>query len=107
MSEDSRVGILLRGSPVRVCLVVLYQGCCSSGQYNLPDRMLPLDANTTLNQSYALFITLFNITYQSRVNISHLSIPGIVGHGSHYISHSFVFFVCFLTLCPVVFVFYP
>ena len=65
MSEDSRVEILLRGSSVRVCLVVLNQGCCSSGQYNLPDRMLRLDANTTLNQSYVLFITLVNITYQS------------------------------------------
>ena len=65
MSEDSRVGILLRGSFVRVCLVALNQGCCSSGQYNLPDRMLRLDANTTLNQSYVLFITLVNITYQS------------------------------------------
>ena len=65
MSEDSRVGILLRGSSVRVCLVVLNQGCCGSGQYNLPDRMLRLDANTTLNQSYVLFITLVNITYQS------------------------------------------
>ena len=41
------------------------QGCCGSGQYNLPDRMLRLDANTTLNQSYVLFITLVNITYQS------------------------------------------
>ena len=40
MSEDSRVGILLRGSSVGVCLVVLNQGCCSSGQCNLPDRML-------------------------------------------------------------------
>ena len=64
MSEDYKVGILLGGSSVRVCLV-LYQGCCSSGQYNLPDRMLRLDANTTLNQSYVLFITLVNITYQS------------------------------------------
>ena len=64
MSEDSKVGILLRGSSVRVCLV-LYQGCCSSGQYNLPDRMLRLDANTTLNQSYVLLITLVNITFQS------------------------------------------
>ena len=64
-SEDSRVRILLRGSSVRVCLVVLNQGCCGSGQYNLPDRMLRLDANTTLNQSYVLFITLVNITYQS------------------------------------------
>ena len=65
MSGDSRVGILLWGSSVRVYLVVLYQGCCGSGQYILPDRMLRLDANTTLNQSYVLFITLVNITYQS------------------------------------------
>ena len=65
MSEDSTVEILLWGSSVRVCLVVLYQGCCGSGQYNLPDRMLQLNVNTTLNQSYVLFITLVNITYQS------------------------------------------
>ena len=65
MSEDSSVGILLRGSSVLVRLLVLKQGCCGSGQYNLPDRMLRLDANTTLNQSYVLFITLVNITYQS------------------------------------------
>ena len=65
MSEDSRVEILSRGSSVRECLAVLYQGCCGSGQYNLPDRMLWLDANTTLNQSDELFITLVNITYQS------------------------------------------
>ena len=65
MSEDSRVEILLRGSSVRVCLVVLNQGCCGSAQYKLPDRMLRLDANTTLNQSYVLFITLVNITHQS------------------------------------------
>ena len=44
--------------------MVLNEGCCSSGQYNLPDRMLQLDANTTLNQSYVLFITL--VKYQSR-----------------------------------------
>ena len=65
MSEDSRVRILLRCSFVRVCLVILNQGSCGSGQYNLTDRMLRLDANTTLNQSYVLFITLVNITYQS------------------------------------------
>ena len=64
MSEDSRVEILLRGSSVRVCLVVLNHGCCGSDQYNLPDRMLPPDVNATLNQSYVLFITLANITYQ-------------------------------------------
>ena len=65
MPEDSRVGILLRGSSFRVCLVLLNQGFCGSSQYNLPDRMLRLDANTTLNQSYVLFITLAYITYQS------------------------------------------
>ena len=65
MPEDSRVGILLRGSSVQICLVVLNQGCCGSSQYNLPDRMLRLDSNTTLNQNYVLFITLVNITYQS------------------------------------------
>ena len=46
-------------------LVVLNQECCGSGQYNLPDRILRLNANTTLNQSYVLFIALVNITYQS------------------------------------------
>ena len=65
MSEDYRVWILLRGSFVWVCLVVLKQGCCGPGQYNLPDRMLRFDANTTLNHSYLLFSTLVNITYQS------------------------------------------
>ena len=65
MSEDSSVGSLLRGSSVRVYLVVLNQGCRRSGQYKLPDRMLRLDANTTLNQSYVLLITLVNFTYQS------------------------------------------
>ena len=65
MYEDSRVGILRRGPSIRTCLVVLNKGCCGSGQYNLPDRMLRLDANTTLNQSYVLFISLVNITYQS------------------------------------------
>ena len=90
MYEDSRVEILLRGSSVRVCLVVLNQGCCSSGQYNLPDRMLRLDANTTLNQSYVLFITLVNITYQSGDQYIPSILPGIVSHGRCYISHCFV-----------------
>ena len=34
-------------------------------QYNLPDRMLRLGTNTTLNQKYVLLIVLLNITYQS------------------------------------------
>ena len=63
MSKDSKVGMLLRCSSFRVCLVVLDHGCCPSGQYNVTDRMLRRDANTTLNQSYVLFITLGNIIY--------------------------------------------
>ena len=107
MSEDSRVGILLRGSFVWVCLVVLNEGCCSSGQYNLPDRMLQLDANTTLNQSYVLFITLVNITYQSGDQY----LPSIHSWDSSpwqvlYIPLFFVFCVCFLTVCCVVLVFF-
>ena len=106
MSEVSRVGILWRGSPVRVGLVVLYQGCCSSGHYNLPDRMLRLYANTTLNQSYVLFITLVNITYQSGDQY----LPSIHSWDSSpwqvlYIPLScFVWF--FLTGCRVVLVFF-
>ena len=107
MSEDSRVEILLRGSSVRVCLVVLNQGCCGSGQYNLPDRMLRLDANTTLNQSYVLFITLVNITYQSGDQY----LPSIHSWDSSpwqvlYIPLFLCVCVCvFLTVCCVVLVF--
>ena len=99
MGDDSVV--LLRGSSVRVCLVVLYQGRCGSGQYNLPDRMLRLDANTTLNQSYILFITLVNITYQSGDQY----LPSIHSWDSspwqvlHY--PIFLFCVCFLTVCVI------
>ena len=70
MSEDSRVGILLRGSSFLVCSVVLNQECCGSSQYNLPDRMLRPDANTILNQIYVLFIPLVKVTYQSGGSVS-------------------------------------
>ena len=60
MPEHSRVGISFRVSSVRVCLsmfeyvrvcsVVLNQGCCGSSQYNLPDIMLGLHFKTTSNQ---------------------------------------------------------
>ena len=70
MSEDSRIGILLRGSSARVCLVVLNQGCCGSSQCNITNRMLRPDANTTLNQSYVLFIALVNIAYQRGGSVS-------------------------------------
>ena len=101
MSEDSRVGILLRGFSVRVCLVLLYRECCGSGQYNLPDRMLPLDANTTLNQSYVLLITLVNIKYQSRDQY----LPSIHSWDSSpwqvlYIP-LFCFVCVFLTVCVI------
>ena len=99
MSEDSGVGILLRRSSVWVCLVVLGQGCCGSSQYNLPGRMLRLHTNTTLNQSYVLFITLVNITCQSGDQYPHLSIPGIVAHGRCYISHCFAVCVCAFFNC--------
>ena len=107
MSENSRVGILLSGSSVRVCLGVLNQRCFGSGQYNLPDRMLQLDANTTLNQSYVLFITLVNITYQSGDQY----LPSIHSWDSSpwqvLYMHCFVFFLCvFLTVCRVVLVFF-
>ena len=42
------------------------------------------------------------------INISNLSIPGIVAHGRCYVSHCFVLCVCvcaFLTVCRVVLVF--
>ena len=103
MSVDSRVGILLRGSSVRVCLVVLNQGCCGSGQYNLPDRMLRLDANTTLNQSYVLFITLVNITYQSGDQY----LPSIHSWESNQWQALYIpLFSFFLTVCRVVLVFF-
>ena len=53
------------GPSVRVCLVVLNQGCCGLVNTTYLIGCLRLNANTTLNQSYVLFITLVNITYQS------------------------------------------
>ena len=92
-------GILLRVSSVRVCLVVLYQGCCGSGQYNLPDRNLRLDANRTLNQSYVLFITLINITYQSRNQY----LPSI--YSWHSIPWHVLYIPLFVCVCVCVCVF--
>ena len=84
----------MRGSSVGVCLVLLYQGCCSSGQYSLPDRMLPLDANTTLNQSYVMFITLVNITYKSRDQY----LPSIYSWDSRPWQALYIPLFCFLCL---------
>ena len=86
MSKDSRFEILLTGSSVWVCLVVSYQGRCGSSQCNLPDRMLQLDGNTTLNQNYVLWLTLL---IRAGMNISHLFVSGILAHGRWYISHCF------------------
>ena len=63
MFEDPELE--LKGSSLWVYLVVANQGCCRSSQYILLDSMLWLDANTTLNQIYVLFITFVSMTYQS------------------------------------------
>ena len=49
-----------------------------------------------------LWLTLY---IRARINISHLSIPGIVDHGRCYISHC-LSCVFFLTVCRVVLVFF-
>ena len=55
-----------------------------------------------------MYCSLLWLTLHIRagINISHLSIPGIVAHGRCYISHCFVLCVCFLTDCRVVLVFF-
>ena len=72
MPEYSRVGILLRGSSVRVCLVVLNQECCSSSQNNIPDRMLRLDANKIIIIIflYVLFCYYSSFSFICNVKIS-------------------------------------
>ena len=57
-----------------------------------------------------MYCSLLWLTLHIRagINISHLSIPGIVAHGRCYISHCFVLCMCvraFLTVCRVVLVF--
>ena len=96
------LGILLKDSSVRVCLFFLYQGCCSSGQYNLPDRMFRLDVNTTLNQNYVLFITLINITYQSRDQY----LPSIHSCDSSPWQVLYIPLFCFVCVFRVVLVFF-
>ena len=92
----------MKGSSVRVCLDVLNQGCCGSGKYKLPDRMLWLDANTTLNQSYVLFITLVNIIYQSGDQYL-LSIHSWESSPWYVLYMPLFCFVCvFLTVCRLV-----
>ena len=65
--------------------------------------MLRLDANTTLNQSYVLFITLVNITYQSRDQYL-LSIHS--WESNQWQALYIPFFSFFLTVCRVVLVFF-
>ena len=52
------------------CLLVLCKECCRTCQYNLLDRMFKHDFNKTLNQSYAIIITLVSIPYQNRGSVS-------------------------------------
>ena len=100
MSEDCRVGISLRSSSVRVCLVVVNQGCCSSDQYNRCSDLMIIQPYYSL-----LWLTLH---IRAGINISHLSIFGIVAHGRCYISHYFFcLFVCFFkAICRVELVFF-
>ena len=83
-----------------------YQGCCGSGQYNLLDRILRLGANTTLNQSYILFITLVNIIYQSGDQY----LPSIHSWDSSPWQVLYIPLFCivcvFVTVCRVVLVFF-
>ena len=70
--------------------------------------MLWLDANTTLNQSYVLFITLVNITYQSGDQyLPSLHSWDISPWQVLYIPLICFVYVCvFLTVCCVVLVFF-
>ena len=75
--------------------------------------MLRLDANTTLNQSYMLFITLVNITYQSRNQYlssvhSWDSSPWLVLHISLFLLFTvchvvLLFFKCIINLTSFLF----
>ena len=96
MSEDFRVGILLTGSSIRVCLVVLNQGCCD---------LMVIQPWIKVMYCSSLWLILH---IRRGINISHLSIPGIVAHGRCYISHCFLFLFCFafLTVCRAVLVFF-
>ena len=89
----------MTGSSVRVCLVVLKQGCCGSSQYNLPDSMLRFDANATLNQSYVLFITLVNISYQSGDQY----LPSLHSWDSSPWQVLYIPLFCFVCVCVCVF----
>ena len=62
---DCRIVALLRGFFARVYYVVLYQECRGPRQYNQPDRISGCHFNTTLNQSYVMFISLVFKSYQS------------------------------------------
>ena len=72
-----------------VCHVVLNQGCCGTCQYNLLDRMLQRDLNTTLKQGYVIIITLVSMHIRTGDQYLHLFLPEIVGHEKCYISHGF------------------
>ena len=57
--------------------------------------MLRFDANTTLNQSYVLFITLVNITYQS----GYQYLPSIHSWDSSPWQVLYILFLCFVCVC--------
>ena len=95
MYEASRVAILLRGSSVRVCLVVLNQGCCSCDTTYLVGCC---DLMLTQPWIKVMYCSLLWLTLHIRAgtNISYLSIPGKVTNGRRYISLFFPFFKLFV-----------
>ena len=64
ISNYKRVGTSLRSSFVRVFYIISNQGSYRSSQYNLPDRMLWLDANATWIKVkyYSFFRLIWHIT---------------------------------------------
>ena len=62
--------IPLRGFVAHVCYVALNQGCCGTCQYNLRDRILRHDFNTTLSEGCVILITLINMAYQIGGSVS-------------------------------------
>ena len=85
------VGILLKGSSVRVCLVVLNQGCCGSGQCNLGCCDLMLIQSRIKVMYWSLLWLTLHIT--AGISIFHRSIPGIV---EHIFFLSVIVLTCFL-----------
>ena len=78
-----------RGSSVQICC--FKPGMLQIWSVHLPDRMLQLDTDTTLNQAALIkFCSIHYFCYYDiriGISISYQSIAGIVAHDKYYISH--------------------